>query len=453
MDALTQSKILDSNCNYFGLSSLQLMESAGRAIAEQLKKDFGSNLKIAVFCGTGNNGGDGFAAARYLAKENNVSVHLIGGEQSIRSSEAYRNFLVLKNSGIKIFSHNDSKELPKKVQADVILECLLGTGIKGKPREPIASTVRLLNNVKAKRVSVDFPCAGFSAGMVYCLALKKHPRGKVLDIGIPKEFHSFAGPGNVKFLKKRSVVSHKGDNGIVLVIAGSKKFHGASIFSAKAASLFADLVLVLTEKENISLLKKASPEFIVSVLTKRNALECIQKADSILIGPGLAVNKKNKALVNLLVKKFPRKKFVLDAGALHLIEKKNLHKSCLLTPHSGEFKKMFKAVPSPKEVLLSAKKLNCLILLKGSIDVLSDGCSNYYNFSGNALMTTGGTGDILSGLTAAFAAKNSLLESALAAAFLNGFTADLIALEKSALNAETLLEKIPTAFKLCNELY
>jgi len=453
MDSTTLSKVLDSNSNYYGLSSLQLMESAGRAIAEQLESDFGSNLRIAIFCGTGNNGGDGFTAARYLSNKNNVSVHFLGTEKRISTNEAYRNFLILKNSGVKIHRHADSKELPTKVNADIILECLLGSGAKGKSREPIASAVKLLNSTKAKKVSVDLPCPGFNAGTIYCLAVKKHPAGIVLGIGIPREFHYFAGPGNVKFLSTRSAYSHKGENGNVLVIAGSKKFHGASIFAAKAASLFADLVFVLTEKENIPFVKRAGPEFIVSEFTKKNAFELMKKADSVLIGPGLSVSKKNRALVNSLLKKFPKKKFVLDAGALHLAEKKCLHKNCILTPHSGEFKKVFRARPDPKTVLEKSKKHRCAILLKGSIDVLGNGSELYYNFSGNALLTAGGTGDVLAGLIAAFAARNGLFDAAMAGAFLNGFAADLIALDRGGLNAELLLKEIPSAFKLCHEFY
>ncbi len=453
MDTITQSRVLDSNCSYFGLSALQLMESAGRAVAEQLKKDFGSNLNIAVFCGTGNNGGDGFTAARYLAKENSVTVHLIGKEESISRSEAYRNFLVLKNSNVKVLQHSDSKELPKRVNADIVVECLLSVGAKGKLREPIASAVKLLNKARAKKISVDLPCPGFDPGIVYCLAMKKHPAGITLDIGIPTEFYNFAGPGNVKFLRERKAKSHKGENGSILVIAGSRKFHGAAVFAAKAASLFSDLVYVLTEKENIPALKKAGAEFIVSELNKKNAREFAQKADAVLVGPGLAVNKKNRALLGWLLKEFPRKKFVLDAGALHLLGAKKLHKNCILTPHSGEFKKVVGANASPREVFRRAKELGCLVLLKGPMDVLSDGFSLYYNFSGNALLTAGGTGDVLAGLIAAFAAKNDLLDAALAAAFLNGFAADLIGVEKSALNSGTLLDEIPRAAKLCSELY
>ncbi|MCD6247824.1 MAG: NAD(P)H-hydrate dehydratase [Candidatus Diapherotrites archaeon] len=451
MDAITFGKVLDTNARYYGISPLQLMESAGRSIAEQLTKDFGNGNSIAIFCGTGNNGGDGFVAARYLADKNNVSVHLIGKPEQIKSSEAYRNFLILKNSLIETHAYADSKELPKKIEADIILECLIGTGIQGEIREPIKSVVELLNKSKAKKVSVDLPCPGFRPNAIYSLATKKVDNGVVLDIGIPKQLYYFTGPGNVKFLKKRNPESHKGENGVVLIVAGSNQYHGASIFAGKAASLFTDLIYFLTEKENIAYVKKASPEFIVSEISLKNFEKLAQKADSILIGPGLSISAKNKRILSYALKNFSEKKFVLDATALRLLNKKLLNKNCLLTPHANEFKALFPCDAKPENVLAMAKKHSCNILLKGSVDVISDGSALYYNFSGNALLTAGGTGDCLAGVAAAFSAKNSLLDSALAASFLVGFAADMLALKKSGLNASTLIESLPEAKKFCEE--
>lgn len=451
MDSITLAKVLDTNARYYGFSALQLMESAGKSIAEQLTKDFGEGLKIAFFCGTGNNGGDGFVAARYLADRNKVSVHLVGKPESISTSEAYRNFLIAKNSLLDVNCYADSKELPKTINADVVVECLIGSGIKGRLREPIKSAVALLNKCSAKKVSIDLPCPGFKPDKVYCIATQKLDKCVVLDIGIPKQLYYFTGPGNVKFLKQRDSKSHKGENGIVAIIAGSKRYHGASIFAGKACSLFVDLVYFLTEKENIPYVKKASAEFIVSGLTLRNAKEFVRKADSVLIGPGLSVSPKNKRLLNYLLRNFNNKKFILDASALHLLDKKLLNKNCLLTPHKGEFKALFSCDAKPLNVLKVAKKYGCNIILKGPVDFISDGNVLYYNFSGNALLTAGGTGDVLAGVLTAFAAKNDLLDAALAASFLVGFAGDIIAAEKSGLNASKLIDMLPEAKKFCEK--
>jgi len=254
--------------------------------------------------------------------------------------------------------------------------------------------------------------------------------------------------GDVKSLRERKQGSHKGDNGTVLVIAGSKQYHGAEILAAKAASLFADLVFVLTEKENVPYAKSATPLIIVSEFTKKNLEEFAEKSDSILIGPGLSANKKNKYLINLAVKEFPKKKFVLDATALRLLDSKNLHGNCLVTPHADEFRSLFGAEPLDEEVFGQAEEHNCIVFLKGNPDLISDGKRLWENKTGNALMSAGGTGDVLAGTAAAFASQNPLLESALAAAFLAGFAGDEIAKTKAGLNAEMLLGMLPKAKRI-----
>lgn len=452
MDSLLHSKIVDKNCNYFGLSSSQLMESAGKVLASSIQKDFGTKKKVAIFCGLGNNGGDGFVLARYLAKNNSITIHLLGSSGKIPSEEAFRNFLIAKNSKIKIFEYSDSKELPKKLNADLIVEALLGAGLKGPIKEPFKSAVALMNSTKAKRIAVDHPIPSLKFHKVYSLAEKKHSKAKVLDIGIPEEFNYLAGPGHVKFLAKRKETSHKGENGSVLILAGSKQYHGAAVFAGKAASLFSDLVFLLSEKENLPILKKASAEFIVSELNQKSVQEFVQKSNSILIGPGLAINSKNKKITNYLLKNYKNKKFILDASAFSLINKKLLSKNCILTPHRKEFKKLFRKEPSEKNVLSCAKKFNCNILLKSPIDLFSDGKNLYFNFSGNSGLTTGGTGDLLAGTLAAFACKNNLTHSALAAIFLIGFTGDLLKSERGlTFNAENVFFALPEAKKICEE--
>ncbi|MCX6802245.1 MAG: NAD(P)H-hydrate dehydratase [Candidatus Diapherotrites archaeon] len=258
---------------------------------------------------------------------------------------------------------------------------------------------------------------------------------------------TFTGKENIRALAKRNPCSHKGENGSVLIIAGSKKYHGAEIFAAKAASLFADLVFVLTEKENLPHAKNATPLIIADEFSKKSLLEFGKKADSILIGPGLSENKKNKQLINFALKKFSGKKFVLDASALKLADKKLLNKNCILTPHAGEFLAAFGKSASTEEAKAQAKKWNCIIVLKGPNDIITDRIRLYKNKSGNALLTAGGTGDVLAGTIAAFAAKNSPLKAALAGTYLVGFAGDLIAKENAGLNAEMLIEMLPKAKK------
>ncbi len=450
-ESVRKAQAVDSNFQYYGLTVTQMMESVGRTFAEQLQKDFGSGKKVHIFCGLGNNGGDGFVMARYLAPKNSVQVTLLGTQEQISTDEAFRNFIILKNTNTKINFVESPKQLPKKIDSEIIVDAIIGSGIKGNLKEPVQSAVNLINKSKAKKVALDIPTHSLEADKVYCLITKKHSKGILLEFGAPKEFHSYTGPGNVKLLKKPKKGSKKGDNGKTLVIGGSKKFHGALIFAAKAATYFSDLVFVLSVKENLNVAKKTSPNFIASELNKKNAQMFAERADSIVIGPGLEVNSKNKALVNFLLKKFKNKKFVLDAGALHLLDKKLLHKNIVLTPHRTEFEKTFKLKPNAKNVKTMAKKYKCTIVLKAPADIISNGSKVFYNHSGNEKMTAGGTGDLVAGTIGAFSATNSPMDSALAGIFLTGFAGDLVKEKQEYFNSENVLFALPFARKICDE--
>ena len=268
---------------------------------------------------------------------------------------------------------------------------------------------------------------------------------------MPKKSNFHTSPENVKFLAERKPNSHKGDNGKVLVIAGSKQYHGAAFFAALAASRIVDLVYFASIKENLQLAKAYSSEFIV--LPLEDAPKQIKKVDTCIIGPGLEISEENKKLVEGLIKN-KNKKFVLDASALHMISPNKLHKNCCVTPHSKEFQALFKKKATERTVKEMAKKYKCIIVLKGRTDLISDGKHLWKNFSGNAGMTTGGTGDILAGLIGGFAARNSLFEAALAGTFLIGFTADMLKKKMDYMyNASDVLEALPLAKKICEDNY
>lgn len=249
-----------------------------------------------------------------------------------------------------------------------------------------------------------------------------------------------------KSIKKPFSKSHKYQNGLVLIIAGSKEYHGSLWFSAITASRLADLVFVCSSKENIPLMKKISPVLIVNPMSR--AMEFAKQADSILIGPGLENNAKNKKLVKKILHKFLDKKTVLDATALHLISPKDLHSNCCVTPHAKEFKALFREKDSKENVFKNAKKFRCIVSAKGQVDFISNGKKLYCNSTGNSAMTKGGTGDTLAGLIAGFAAKNPLFESTLAAFYLNGYAGVLLYRKKGRLfNAEDLMDFLPEALK------
>lgn len=249
-----------------------------------------------------------------------------------------------------------------------------------------------------------------------------------------------------KKLRKRPADSHKYHNGLVLIIAGSKQYQGSLWFSAITASRLVDLVFICTAKENFQIMKRISPELIVHPM--KDAMKLAEKADSILIGPGLEENRENSKLVKQILHKFRGKKTVLDATALRLITPKDLHSNCCLTPHAKEFFALFGEKPGCEKVKEMAEKYGCIVTMKGAVDYIADGKSIYCNCTGNAGMTTGGTGDTLAGLIAGFAAKNSLLEATLAGFYLNGFAGDLLRKKRDFLfNAEDLMNEIPLAYK------
>ncbi len=448
------------------------MENAGREVGRFVRERYGLRKRVGVFCGTGNNGGDGFAAARWLSVDRHfVTVCLLGKPGVIRTQEARLQWQVLeKMDGVRKLVLTDSRQLEEHStefeKFDVVLDCLLGAGQESEPREPIRSAVQKINSLPAKVIAVDVP-TGFGSPVAVkpevtlSLCLPKTPSAKTISIGIPDGFLSLTGPGHVQALCFPLSESHKGENGRVLVIGGSKEFHGAPINSVKAATHFADLVFFSSTRENGKLLEKmklASTDFIA---LKPKAIEkAVAGVDCVLIGPGLETGAAGKRLVNNLLRKFAHnkdaslnKKFVLDAGALRVVDNHLLNEFVCVTPHTNEFQSLFGAVASPEACGQMAKRFKCVVLLKGKTDYIANAEGKLMrNFTGNEGMTKGGTGDVLAGLLAAFACKNDLFLAACAAAWANGFTGDLLKERKgTGFNASDLVEELPRAVKLGRE--
>jgi hydroxyethylthiazole kinase-like uncharacterized protein yjeF len=268
----------------------------------------------------------------------------------------------------------------------------------------------------------------------------------------------------VKKLRLPKPASRKRDNGRLLIISGSKKYFGALLYCVKTASRLVDLIYVLTTKENQKLveqLKSQTAEFMPIALSllfspihgemPRRGREVNKKSDwdCILIGPGMGISQTTKQLVVQVLKS--GKKAVLDADALNVLDdklKKLLSPLHILTPHKGEFTRLFKLKPSSKNARLMAKKYHCHILLKGPVDMIAtpDG-KMFLNKTGNAGMTKGGTGDVLAGLIAGLYATNDALVSAAAGAYINGAAGDdLYKKVGTFYDAEDLLDQIPKTF-------
>ncbi|AFK21957.1 bifunctional ADP-dependent NAD(P)H-hydrate dehydratase/NAD(P)H-hydrate epimerase [Pyrococcus sp. ST04] len=468
--------IWDINAKWLGITPFQLMENAGAGVARIIEEKYGKGLKIAVFCGTGNNGGDGFVVARHLSYENSVTVFLVGEETKIRSEEAKLNWNILKNLdfvNIRILKDSSQiKELDLS-EFDVIVDALLGAGTKGTPREPIKSAIEKINehSGKVKIVSIDLPSGYPSEIMVkadFAVTFqwdKEEYEGFeriVVKIGYPKELYHLVGPAHVKFAFRRKG-SHKGQNGKLLVIGGSENYYGAPYLAAKAASYLVDLVFLLTP-ERVSR-KINDPDLIIREvkgdnLTARHvdeALKISEKVDAVVIGPGLGISEPTKAFVREFIEKV-EKPVVIDADGLKIISEHLevlADKTFILTPHAGEFSKLFGIKPEgsleekARIVMEKAREISGTIILKGEYDIISDGKTWLYNKTGNRGMTTGGTGDILAGTVGAFLALgNSQLRAAAAGTFLVGYAGDLTKEEMGeAFTAMDVARRLPLALK------
>jgi NAD(P)H-hydrate epimerase len=244
--------------------------------------------------------------------------------------------------------------------------------------------------------------------------------------------------------------SHKGENGRVLVIGGSEDYVGAPGLAALAAlRTGADLAVVATPEKNAFALNSLSLD-LITVKLPGNHLEprhvprlarLAEKSDVTVMGPGLGEHRGTREAVNLLCGKISKPK-VIDADALTALKK--IPHNCVLTPHSGEFKQSFNREPSEGEVKSRASE-DQIVLLKGEVDVVSNGVDVRQNTTGNPGMTVGGTGDVLAGIVAGLIAQNvPLFDAAFLAAQINGEAGNLLLKEKGfGFIASDLLEAIP----------
>jgi NAD(P)H-hydrate epimerase len=199
--------------------------------------------------------------------------------------------------------------------------------------------------------------------------------------------------------------SHKGENGKLLIVAGSKEYHGSALLAINAAKRFVDLVYFYPGENDCYLINavKNIPEVIVVY-----DLKVLEKCDAVLFGPGLGSSRIDaKEIAG------KAKKIIVDGDGFRKIEKQMLDGRFLLTPHEGEFGYFFGKKGAKENVKEMAKEYGCVILKKGPVDFVSDGKKVYEIKGGNAGLTKGGTGDVLAGFVSALATKNPLLESAL----------------------------------------
>jgi ADP-dependent NAD(P)H-hydrate dehydratase / NAD(P)H-hydrate epimerase len=480
-------RALELNAEYFGVSRLLLMENAGHNVALEVSSRFKPGKSVVVFCGLGGNGGDGFVAARHLSCMGfKVKVLLAGKSKDILDKAALENWRALQflDDTIPVEEVYDSALVPKTT-SDVVIDALLGTGAKESLRPPVLQLVERINEMDAFRVAVDVPTGidadtGTVAGEAVKANLtvtfhrskkglekaKKHVGELVVkNIGLPEEFEQFAGPGDVLLIAKpRPSESHKGDFGRLLVIGGNETFSGAPTLVAQAAlRTGVDLAYVAAPEKTAYAISSMSPDLITIKLEGKylnpSNLETlkpyVEASDAIVVGPGLGLHPETGEAVKEIVKTVEKfgKPLLLDADGLKAFArfKRRLDVPLVLTPHAGEYAILTGKKPPGLlservlQVQRTAARLNATVLLKGPVDVVSDGKRVKLNFTGNAGMTVGGTGDVLSGVAGAFLAQRAdCFEAAVAAAFVNGAAGDFVFEELGAhMVASDLIPHLP----------
>lgn len=497
-----EMSIIDENCNYLGISTKLLMENAGKAVCEEIIRERGdiNNNTIFIFAGTGNNGGDAFVTARHLSYYTpKIYVLLLGDSSQIRTEISKYNWNALEKmkysiTRLEITEPDQLDSLRENIlSAHILIDGLLGTGIKGKLREPISSAIDLINESKNFKVAIDIP-SGLDPldGEVHHKAveadltvtfhklkvgLKNNEKyvGKLVvsEIGIPPEAEFLVGSGDLKYLiEPRPPYSHKGDFGRILVIGGSYYYTGAPALVGLAAyRTGADLVIIAAPEKITSNLRNFSPNLIIRDLPGNFLTEeslpiidnLLNWSNSVAIGPGLGTEKETLDTVLKIIQRSQEINIplVIDADAFKSIalDLSVLSSSqIVLTPHQGEFKIITgidltdkDLLTKIKKVIEKAKELGVTILLKGHEDIISDGNKFKINLTGCPAMTVGGSGDVLTGIVSCLIGqKINVFESATTAAFINGIAGELASKKYfgNHIVATDLLEQIPEAMKV-----
>lgn len=253
--------------------------------------------------------------------------------------------------------------------------------------------------------------------------------------------------------------SSKGQNGQVTIIGGSKLFHGAPIFSLVTASRIVDMVFFASPDPSVGEVANKIKSKLLSFIwiPWEETEKYIQKSDSVLIGPGFMRYKseelksksenldsegtKTKNITERLLKKFPDKKWVIDAGSLQVLEPNWIPKMAILTPNKKEYEMIFGDL-NPE---MAAKKYNCVIVLKGPVTFVYSPKECLEVRGGNPGLTKGGSGDVEAGLTVALLAKNEPLLAAAASSYIVKKTADLLFKEVGTFyNSDDLAARVPS---------
>lgn len=485
----------------FGIPDLLLMENAGlvayRVLADETSV---AGKRIAVFCGSGNNGGDGFVIARKLLSDGGIPRVLVVGNPDKFKGAAKTNFEMMAPLAVAVTVGPDREQVDAALgDADIVVDAILGTGLNQPVRGFYKEVIEGINASGKPVLSVDIP-SGISGdtGQVLGAAVKAD---WTVTFGLPK-IGNLLYPGfhhcgrlfvtRISFppaltqsdtLKiqlntpprtpDRSPWGHKGTFGDALFIAGAGSYYGAPVLAAlaflKTGSGYARLavpqsiapVLSVSGREIVFMPQKETPNGAIAAANKMTLLDAANRADIAVIGPGLSLDPETARLVRELVTEIQRPVLIDGDGITAVADRPDILKSrkapTLLTPHPGEMARITgltaqQVLSDPIRVLQDhASDLGATIVLKGAHSLIGAPDRRVFiNLSGNAGMATAGSGDVLAGAVAALHGLGlSPLEAARKGVFIHGVAGDLAArsLGPDGMTATDILEALPEAMK------
>jgi hydroxyethylthiazole kinase-like uncharacterized protein yjeF len=463
---------VDANAAALGVPRKQLMESSGNAVAHAVRDLADTGARVAIVAGRGNNGGDAFVAARFLDSYD-VRVLLLGRAETISTDIARENWDALGQADYDTEEVRDSGNFDLN-DPDVAVDAMLGTGIAGDLREPEATAAEAMNESAATVLAVDVPSGvdadtGESgAGAVEAdriVTFHDQKPGlesldsavRVADIGIPEAAERFVGPGDLSV--ERDPHSEKGDSGRVLVIGGGP-YTGAPALAGEASlRAGADLTFVSVPQRVFEPIAGYVEDLIVQPydadrLGSEQVDGLVETAtkydDTVVLGPGLGNADETLDAVEQFLSNFDGRA-VIDADALSVVPEVETDATLVCTPNRHELAEM--GGPDvddlgkhTEEIEEFAAGLGHVVLAKAKDDVITDGETTRICRAGTPAMTVGGTGDVLSGVTAAFLATREPLDAACAASYVNGKAAERLA-RGDGLLASDLLDSLPNTMQ------
>ncbi len=463
----------------FSIPAVVLMNNAGKAVADFAIKNSNSRF-FDIFCGTGNNGGDGFTAAYYLKNYGADPVIYIAGVREKISPASLVFLVICENLGIPIIYVDDKNVDSLCVRTgSLVIDSLTGTGFEGVLRGIPLQLVNLINNSSSKVLSVDIPSglpsdghapegAVVSSNYTVTMGLPKislvtYP-GKeycgnlhVADIGFPPELTKNEKLKidliDAELLREIKYTGgsddiHKGDKGSTLIIGGVKGMEGAALLTASAMfRAGTGLVTVATVKESREIIAGKIPELMTISLPVTpdkdfaDAILLTKKYTSFIIGPGLGRDKYAEDIFSLFLERGADagiKKIIIDGDGLFHLASYLKHKripsgiDCIITPHFMEASRFIgESIDKIRNNRLNAcvklaQSTGCITVLKGPGTIISDGVNSFINTTGNKALATAGSGDVLSGIIGAFFHKISdPISAAFTGVYIHGLCAEL----------------------------